>query len=191
MDITSPSPDLITPLVPEAATAAAGNQETAAFAGGCFWGVEDAFRRLPGVVATRVGYAGGHTERPTYRQVCSHTTGHAETVEVVYDPARVSYEQLVTAFLVDIHDPTQLNRQGPDVGDQYRSAIFVRDRGQREVAERIIRELTAQNRSHHPIVTEITDAPQFWEAEEYHQQYFEKQGGGACHLPVGGRWMGA
>jgi peptide-methionine (S)-S-oxide reductase len=190
MDITSPSPDIATPLVPEAAPPAAETLRTASFAGGCFWGVEDAFRRLPGVIATRVGYAGGRTDHPSYAQVCSHTTGHAETVEVVYDPARISYEQLVTAFLVDIHDPTQLNRQGPDVGDQYRSAIFVHDAEQREVAERIIAGLAAQNRSRRSIVTEVTDAPRFWEAEEYHQQYFEKQGGGACHLPMGGRWMG-
>jgi peptide-methionine (S)-S-oxide reductase len=190
MDITSRSPDVITPLVPEAATPPADNLETAAFAGGCFWGVEDAFRSLPGVVATRVGYAGGHTDHPTYREVCSHTTGHAESVEVVYDPARVSYEDLVTAFLVDIHDPTQLNRQGPDVGDQYRSAIFVRDLGQRQTAERVLARLAEQSRSRRPIVTEVTDAPRFWEAEEYHQQYFEKQGGGACHIPQAGRWMG-
>jgi len=182
MDITSPSPDLITPLVPEASSPGAVSLETATFAGGCFWGVEDAFRRLPGVVATRVGYAGGRTERPTYAEVCSHATGHAETVEVVYDPARISYEQLVTAFLVDIHDPTQRNRQGPDVGDQYRSAVFVRDAGQREAAERIRRRLTEEGRFRRPIVTEITDAPRFWEAEDYHQQYFEKRGGGACHL---------
>jgi methionine-S-sulfoxide reductase len=97
----------------------------------------------------------------------------------------------VSAFLVDIHDPTQLNRQGPDIGDQYRSAIYVRDTSQRETAERILRSLAEQSRSRHPIVTEVTDAPRFWEAEEYHQQYFEKQGGGACHLPLGGRWLGA
>ncbi len=182
MDITSPSPDLVTPLVPEATPPAAETLETATFAGGCFWGVEDAFRRLRGVVATRVGYAGGRTDHPTYSEVCSHTTGHAETVEVVYDPARISYDQLVTSFLVDVHDPTQLNRQGPDVGDQYRSAIFVHDAGQREAAERIRRRLGEEGRFRRPIVTEITDAPRFWEAEDYHQQYFEKRGGGACHL---------
>jgi len=163
--------------------------QTATFAGGCFWGVEDAFRRLPGVVATRVGYAGGQTDHPTYRQVCSHTSGHAEAIEVVFDPARASYEDLVTAFLVDIHDPTQLNRQGPDIGDQYRSAIFVRDAAQRETAERVLARLRAESRSRHPIVTEVADAPRFWEAEEYHQQYFEKRGGGACHLPMAGSWM--
>ncbi|MGP8160299.1 MAG: peptide-methionine (S)-S-oxide reductase MsrA [Candidatus Dormibacteria bacterium] len=192
MSITSRSPDPVSPSVPEPVSSAnTTTLQTATFAGGCFWGVEDAFRHLPGVVATRVGYTGGRTAHPTYRDVCSHTTGHAEAVEVVFDPARVSYEDLVSAFLVDIHDPTQLNRQGPDLGDQYRSAIYVRDAGQRETAERILRGLAEQSRSRHPIVTEVTDAPRFWEAEEYHQQYFEKQGGGACHLPMGGRWMGA
>jgi methionine-S-sulfoxide reductase len=191
MDTTSPSPDAVAPLVPPAEPAEVATRETAVFAGGCFWGVEDAFRRLPGVVATRVGYTGGRTEHPTYREVCSHTSGHAEAVAVVYDPALVSYDDLVTAFLVDIHDPTQLNRQGPDVGDQYRSAIFVRDARQRATAERILGRLAEQNRSRHQIVTEVTDAPRFWEAEEYHQQYFEKQGGGACHLPMNGRWIGA
>jgi len=190
MSITSPSPDPVTPLVPAAETASdPATLQTATFAGGCFWGIEDAFRRLPGVVTTRVGYAGGHTDHPTYREVCSHTTGHAEAVEVVFDPSRVGYEDLVSAFLVDIHDPTQLNRQGPDIGDQYRSAIFVRDAAQRETAERVLARLRAESRSRHPIVTEVSDAPRFWEAEEYHQQYFEKQGGGACHLPMAGSWM--
>jgi peptide-methionine (S)-S-oxide reductase len=178
---------LVTLAQPEAEAA----RESAVFAGGCFWGVEDAFRRRPGVIVTRVGYAGGHTEHPTYREVCSHTTGHAEAVEVVYDPTLVSYEDLVTAFLFDIHDPTQLNRQGPDVGDQYRSALFVRDAAQRVTAERVLARLAGQSRARRPIVTEVTDAPRFWEAEEYHQQYFEKQGGGACHLSVNGSWMRA
>ena len=191
MDTTSPSPDTVAPLVPPAQPEGAATREMAVFAGGCFWGVEDAFRHLRGVIATRVGYTGGRTEHPTYRDVCSHTTGHAEAVEVVYDPALVSYEELVTAFLVDVHDPTQLNRQGPDVGDQYRSAIFVRDVAQRATAERILGRLAEQSRSRRPMVTEITDAPRFWEAEEYHQQYFEKQGGGACHLPMSGSWMRA
>lgn len=191
MDTTSPSPDTATPLVTLAQPEAEAARESAVFAGGCFWGVEDAFRRRPGVIVTRVGYAGGHTEHPTYREVCSHTTGHAEAVEVVYDPTLVSYEDLVTAFLFDIHDPTQLNRQGPDVGDQYRSALFVRDAAQRVTAERVLARLAGQSRARRPIVTEVTDAPRFWEAEEYHQQYFEKQGGGACHLSVNGSWMRA
>src|SRR5487761_1494774 len=144
--------------------------ETAIFAGGCFWGVEDAFRHLSGVVGTRVGYTGGRTETPTYREVCGHTTGHAEAVEVVYEPTTVTYEDLVTAFFLDIHDPTQVISQGPDVGDQYRSAIFVRDAAQRATAERVRARLDAEGRFRRPIATEITDAPRFWEAEEYHQR---------------------
>jgi len=181
MQTTSTSPDTSTPSVPEP-TGTAVALETATFAGGCFWGVEDAFRRIPGVVATRVGYAGGHTEKPTYRQVCTHTTGHAEAVEVVYDPSRISYEHLVTAFFVDIHDPTQRQRHVQDAGDQYRSAIFVRDAGQRETVERVRAHLGGEGRFHRPIVTEVTDASRFWEAEEYHQQYFEKRGGSACRI---------
>ncbi len=154
---------------------------TASFAGGCFWGVEDFFRGIPGVIRTRVGYTGGRTQNPTYEQVCSHRTGHAETVEVAYDPTVVGYAQLVSAFF-ELHDPTQLNRQGPDVGDQYRSAIYVHDAGQREVAERVRRDLDASGRFRRPIVTEVTDAPTFWEAEDHHQQYFEKRGGGSCHI---------
>jgi peptide-methionine (S)-S-oxide reductase len=176
MSDTDRTPALATP-----ASAAAVTVETATFAGGCFWGVEDAFRDIPGVIRTRVGYAGGRTENPTYEDVCSHTTGHAESVEVTYDPAVVGYEQLVSAFF-ELHDPTQMNRQGPDVGDQYRSAIYVHDAGQREVAERVRRDLDASARFRRPIVTEITDAPRFWEAEDYHQQYFEKRGGGSCHI---------
>ncbi len=177
---SDPSP---TPSIPERASpAAVGQLQTATFAGGCFWGVEDAFRQIPGVVATRVGYTGGRTANPTYRDVCSHTTGHAEAVEVTFDPARVGYQQLLTAFFQDIHDPTQKNRQGPDVGDQYRSAVYVRSPEQRETAERFRAHLDAEGRFRRTIVTEITDAPQFWEAEDYHQQYFEKRGGGACHI---------
>src|ERR1035437_3514858 len=158
MDTTSPSPDTLTPLVPPAEPGGGATREMAIFAGGGFWGVEDDFRHLPGVIATRVGYAGGRTDRPTYREVCSHTTGHAEAVQVVYDPALISYDDLVTAFLVDINDPTQLNRQGPAVGDQYRSAIFVRGAAQREAAERVLRRLAEQNHSRLPIVTEVADA---------------------------------
>ncbi|HXZ99667.1 MAG TPA: peptide-methionine (S)-S-oxide reductase MsrA [Candidatus Binatia bacterium] len=196
MSTTSPSPDPVTPFAPEPATFAAtasaaepgaplpsaSSLQAATFAGGCFWGVEDELRRIPGVVATRVGYTGGRTDHPTYPDVCRHTTGHAEAVEVLFDPDRVSYEQLVTAFLTEIHDPTQLNRQGPDVGDQYRSAVFVRDAEQREVAERVRARLEEEHRFRRPIVTQIAEAPRFWEAEGYHQQYFEKRGGGACHV---------
>lgn len=156
--------------------------QTATFAAGCFWGVEAAFRQLPGVIDVRSGYAGGHVEDPTYRQVCSHTTGHAEAVEVVFDPTRVSYDQLLSLFW-QIHDPTQLNRQGPDVGDQYRSAIFTRDdEQQREAVASRDRE---QQKYTQPIVTQILRAPRFWPAEEYHQRYFEKNGGVACHVPSG------
>ena len=160
----------------------------ATFGAGCFWGVESTFRRVPGVISTAVGYAGGHRDNPTYEDVCTDRTGHAEVVEVEYDPARCAYEDLLEVFW-NCHDPTQLNRQGPDIGDQYRSAIFVRDAAQRETAERVLARLRTESRSRHPIVTEMADAPRFWEAEEYHQQYFEKQGGGACHLPMAGSWM--
>jgi peptide-methionine (S)-S-oxide reductase len=183
MTTTSSSPDSTVLSTSGSAPASpAAAVQTAVFAGGCFWGVEDAFRHIPGVVATRVGYTGGHTENPTYRDVCSHTTGHAEAVEVSFDPTRVGYEDLVTAFMTDIHDPTQLNRQGPDLGDNYRSAIFVRDAEQRSAAERVRDRLSAERRFRRPIVTEIAEAPRFWEAEDYHQQYFEKRGGGACHI---------
>jgi peptide-methionine (S)-S-oxide reductase len=154
-------------------------EQKATFGAGCFWGVEAAFRRLDGVTATAVGYAGGHTDDPSYREVCSHTTGHAEVVEVTYDPARITYEQLLAAFWAE-HDPTQLNRQGPDVGDQYRSVVFVHDEQQRRAAadsrERV------QARVSRPVVTVIEDAPTFWPAEDYHQQYLEKRGLASCHV---------
>lgn len=154
--------------------------KTATFAAGCFWGVEDAFRQVPGVIDAVSGYTGGHVDNPTYRQVCGHGTGHAEAVEVAYDPQRVSYDDLLDLFW-QIHDPTQLNRQGPDIGDQYRSAIFTHD-------DEELRAATAsrdreQKKYARPIVTEIVPAPRFWAAEEYHQHYFEKNGGGACHVP--------
>ncbi len=180
MSAPSPGPDASIPSVP--AAAAAASAQTATFAGGCFWGVEDALRRIPGVMSTRVGYTGGRTANPTYPEVCSHTTGHAEAVEVTFDPGRISYEELLTAFLVEIHDPTQLNRQGPDVGDQYRSAVYVHDAEQREAAERVRARVDASGRFRRPLVTEIAQAGRFWEAEEYHQQYLEKRGGGACHI---------
>lgn len=153
--------------------------EKATFAAGCFWGVEAAFRRVPGVTATQVGYMGGWKERPTYEEVCSKTTGHAEVVEVTFDPAVVTYEELLQLFW-GCHDPTQLNRQGPDVGTNYRSAIFCHSPAQ-EAAARLSRD-REQNSGRHsrPIVTEITAAGTFWRAEEYHQQYLEKRGG-SCH----------
>jgi peptide-methionine (S)-S-oxide reductase len=153
--------------------------QKATFAAGCFWGVEAAFRQVPGVLDAISGYIGGHTDNPTYRQVCAHTTGHAEAVEVTFDPQRVSYERLTGVFW-SIHDPTQLNRQGPDVGDQYRSAIFTHSPEQGRAA---IESRDAEQRNHtRPIVTQILTAPPFWPAEEYHQRYFEKNGGAACHI---------
>jgi peptide-methionine (S)-S-oxide reductase len=155
--------------------------EQATFAAGCFWGVEAEFRNIPGVIATTVGYTGGRTERPTYEQVCSHTTGHAEAVLVEFDPEQVSYEQLLEAFWQG-HDPTQLNRQGPDIGDQYRSAIFFHSPEQ-ETAAKASKE-AAQARFSKPIVTEITEAPTFWPAEDYHQRYLEKRGLATCAITV-------
>ncbi len=155
-----------------------GRTEQAYFAAGCFWGVEAAFRSVEGVLETEVGYMGGHTENPTYKQVCSDRTGHAESVRVAYDPQQVSYGDLLAVFW-DAHDPTQRNRQGPDVGSQYRSAIFYASEAQCETAEAS----RAKQQEHHarPVATEITEAPTFWLAEEYHQQYMEKRGLGACH----------
>jgi peptide-methionine (S)-S-oxide reductase len=152
-------------------------EKKAMFGAGCFWGVEAAFRRTQGVTGTKVGYAGGGVDNPTYEQVCSDTTGHAEVVEVTYDDEQVPYEQLLTIFWLE-HDPTQLNRQGPDVGSQYRSVIFVHDEEQRAAAE-ASRE-AVQARFTRPVVTQIEDAPPFWEAEDYHQQYLEKRGLSSC-----------
>jgi peptide-methionine (S)-S-oxide reductase len=153
--------------------------ETATFGAGCFWGVEETFRCMEGVVETAVGYAGGTTEEPTYEQVCSGRTGHAEVVQVQYDPAQVSYEELLAKFF-ELHDPTQVNRQGPDVGDQYRSVIFYHDDQQKQAAETMKAELDASGRYRRPIATQIEPAPTFWRAEEYHQQYIMKRGGGGC-----------
>lgn len=153
----------------------------ATFGAGCFWGVEARFRDIEGVIDTAVGYAGGATERPTYRDVCSDRTGHAEVVEVSFDPARVEYRALVNAFF-DVHDPTQVNRQGPDVGSQYRSVIFVHDDAQRTVAEEEKARLQASGRFKKPIATLIEPAQTFWRAEEYHQRYLEKRGLASCHI---------
>ncbi len=155
--------------------------EKATFGAGCFWGVEAAFRQLPGVVSTAVGYMGGTLKSPTYKDVCTDQTGHAEVVEVTYDPAKVSYDQVLKVFW-EIHDPTTLNRQGPDVGTQYRSVIFFHAPEQ-EAAARASKEKLEQARAYkRPIVTEITPASEFWRAEEYHQQYFEKRGLAHCHI---------
>lgn len=156
--------------------------EKATFAAGCFWGVEAAFAKVPGVVSTQVGYTGGRTENPTYKQVCTDRTGHAEAVEVTYDPAKVSYGQLLEVFW-NIHDPTTLNRQGPDVGTQYRSAIFYHNKAQQTAAKTSKRQLEESGRFERPIVTEITPASRFYRAEEYHQRYFEKHRLPSCHLP--------
>jgi peptide-methionine (S)-S-oxide reductase len=149
----------------------------ATFGAGCFWGVEAAFRQLEGVTGTRVGYAGGRLENPTYEDVCSHTTGHAEVVEVTYEPEEVSYDQLLDVFWRK-HDPTQLNRQGWDIGDQYRSFVFFHDEEQRSAAERSKEREQAEYRM--PIVTLIEPAPTFYEAEDHHQQYLEKRGRSSC-----------
>lgn len=153
----------------------------ATFAAGCFWGVEADFRQIPGVLATSVGYIGGHTDNPTYREVCTDRTGHAEAVQVVYDPERVSYPQLLTVFW-DNHDPTTRNRQGPDVGTQYRSAIFFHSPEQEAQASASRANLAASGRYPRPIVTEVVVAPEFYPAEEYHQQYLEKRGLSSCHI---------
>lgn len=153
----------------------------ATFGAGCFWGVEMSFRRLEGVTDTAVGYAGGETEEPTYEQICRHGTVHAEVVEVEYDPARISYEELLDAFF-DLHDPTQINRQGPDIGDQYRSVIFFHTPDQQRIAEGAKAELDASDAFARPIATLIEPAPTFWRAEEYHQRYIEKRGGGGCSV---------
>jgi peptide-methionine (S)-S-oxide reductase len=156
-------------------------ERKATFGAGCFWGVEAAFRQLDGVTKTEVGYEGGMLERPTYEDVCSHTTGHAEVVEVTYDPERISYDELLDVFWHK-HDPTQLNRQGWDVGDQYRSVVFVHDEEQRAVAEESKEREQARHRR--PIVTVIEPAQTFWPAEDYHQQYLEKRGRSSCTVEL-------
>ena len=154
--------------------------ETAIFGAGCFWGVEYVFERVPGVISTEVGYAGGLTDHPTYREVCSHTTGHAEVARVTFDREEVSLEQLLEVFWA-MHDPTQVDRQGPDVGDQYRSAIFVGSDEQRRVAEDS--RAKAQERFDKPIATEIIETGPFWPAEDYHQRYYDKNGHEPyCHV---------
>ena len=155
--------------------------ETATFAAGCFWGVEAAFRQLDGVISTQVGYIGGSVENPTYEQVCSGRTGHAEAVAVEYDPSRISYDELLNVFWEN-HDPTTLNRQGPDVGAQYRSAIFFHTPEQSAAARASKEKLEQSGKYKKPIVTEITAAPQFYRAEDYHQQYLEKRGVTHCRV---------
>lgn len=153
---------------------------TATFAAGCFWGVEQQFRAVNGVVDAEVGYTGGHTDNPTYEQVCGKNTGHAEAVRVTFDPGVVSYSDLLSVFW-KMHDPSQVNRQGPDIGDQYRSAIFTHDAGQAEEAERSRAAEDASGAHGGPIATKIEPAGKWWRAEDYHQRYFEKNGG-ACAI---------
>lgn len=155
--------------------------EKATFGAGCFWGVEAAFRQIKGVVSTSVGYSGGSYQNPSYKDVCTGRTGHAEVVEVVYDPSRVSYQDLLRVFWEN-HNPTTLNRQGPDVGTQYRSAIFFHTPQQEAAARASMDELSKSGRWGRPIVTQIEPASQFYEAEDYHQQYLEKRGLSTCHI---------
>lgn len=162
-------------------TSLTGKLETATFAAGCFWGVEDTFRQVPGVKEAIVGYSNGHTKNPTYYDVCGHGTGHAEAVEVSYDQSEVSYADLLKIFWEN-HDPTTLNRQGPDIGDQYRSAIFTHSPEQAAAAEEFKRQLQESGRFRRPIVTVIEPASTFWKAEEYHQRYFEKHGLSHCQI---------
>ena len=155
--------------------------ETATFAAGCFWGVEVTFRNVGGVLDAIVGYTGGSTEKPTYEQVCSSGTGHAEAVEVTFDPERLSYDELLDVFWQN-HDPTQVNRQGPDRGSQYRSAVFFHSPEQEEAARRSKEALDTSGRLSRPVATEITAASTFWPAEEYHQRYLERRGQATCRI---------
>lgn len=155
--------------------------EKATFGAGCFWGVEAAFRQIPGVTQTAVGYLGGTMQNPTYKDVCTGRTGHAEVVEVTYDPARVSYDDLLEVFWTN-HNPTTLNRQGPDVGTQYRSAIFFHSDAQRDAAVASKGALEKSGKFKTPVVTEITPTTPFYVAEDYHQQYLEKRGLASCHI---------
>ncbi len=154
--------------------------EKAMFGAGCFWGVEEAFRTMDGVKDTKVGYSGGATENPTYEQVCTDRTGHAEVIYIEFDPAVVSYEQLLDKFFT-IHDPTQLNRQGPDVGKQYRTAVFFYSPEQEKSAREKIEQLGKSGKFRAPIATEVTPAAKFYPAEEYHQRYLQKRGVNVCH----------
>jgi len=155
--------------------------ETATFGAGCFWGVEETFRQVPGVVETTVGYLGGHTQNPTYQDVCTDESGHAEVVQVKYDPAKVTYDQLLDVFWSN-HDPTTLNRQGPDFGTQYRSAIFFHTPEQERQARASQEKMQASGKFRRPIVTEITPASTFYPAEDYHQKYLAKRGLSHCHI---------
>lgn len=158
------------------------NTQTAMFGAGCFWGVEATFVKIPGVIDATSGYAGGNVPNATYKQVCNGNTGHAEVVQVKFDPSKVSYQTLVEKFF-KLHDPTQVNRQGPDYGSQYRSAIFFYSPEQQKTAEEVKAKLTASGKYKQPIATEISKATEFYRAEEYHQRYLEKNGIDNCHIP--------
>src|SRR5215813_8833531 len=155
--------------------------EKATFGAGCFWGVEATFRQIPGVIDTAAGYLGGTLKNPTYEDVCTDRTGHAEVVQVTFDPAKVSYDQLLNVFW-EMHDPTTLNRQGPDIGTQYRSAIFFHSPEQEAIARKSRAEVEDSGKFRRPIVTEITPVSTFYRAEEYHQRYLEKRGLSHCHI---------
>lgn len=156
-------------------------EEKATFGAGCFWGVQAEFDKVEGVISTQVGFMGGTLENPSYRDVCGHKTGHAEVIEVIFDPEKVSFEKLLDVFW-SIHDPTTLNRQGPDVGDQYRSAIFYYSEEQKAAAESSKAAQDRSGRFRRPIVTQIVPASTFWRAEDYHQKYLEKRGAASCHI---------
>ena len=157
------------------------SQQTASFAAGCFWDVEARFRAVEGVLDAVSGYMGGHTQNPSYQDICRGDTGHAEAVQVTFDDEQVSYDELLDLFF-DSHNPTTLNRQGPDFGSQYRSAVFWHDEDQRTATEQKISEVNASGKWPGPVVTELAKAPEFWRAEEYHQRYFEKNGAGFCKV---------
>lgn len=158
-----------------------GTTQAAMFGAGCFWGVQAKFDKIPGVIATEVGYAGGEVKNPSYKQVCTDETGHAEVVHVTFDPTKVTYQQLVDTFFT-LHDPTQLNRQGPDYGSQYRTVIFFYSPDQQRTAQETIQRVTDAKKFSRPIVTQIVPAPEFWKAEEYHQKYLKKRGLDDCKL---------
>ena len=170
--VNEPNPEIVKNLA---------DYPVATFAGGCFWGVEYNFRRVPGVLDAQVGFMGGRLDNPTYKQICYEDTNHAEVVHLRYDPEKVSFDKLVRIFF-KLHNPTTLNRQGPDVGTQYRSAIFYHTPEQKEAAEKVKAQLDVSGEFRQPIVTEITQAKEFWKAEDYHQQYIEKNPSRTCHV---------
>jgi peptide-methionine (S)-S-oxide reductase len=157
------------------------SHQTAGFAAGCFWGVEARFREVEGVLDAVSGYQGGHSQNPSYKEICRGDSGHAEVVQVTFDDEQVSYQELLNLFF-DMHNPTTLNRQGPDFGSQYRSAVFWHDESQRAATEQKIIELNESGKWPDPVVTQVAPADTFWRAEEYHQRYFEKNGAGYCHI---------